>query len=119
MAIDDRPPARRDALFGGRGAVYVWDLLGSASAEPFAAVLYCELEPGGSVGPHVQQELPEIVVGLDGDGEARVDERTLPLRAGDVVHLPLGAVLAIDNRSDEQPLSYLIVKARAATPESA
>lgn len=115
MAIDDRKPARRDALFGGKGAVYVWDLLGSAGAAPFTAVLYCELEPGGSVGRHRQEEYPELVIGLDGDGEASVDGAPRPLAPGDVVHLPLGAILAITNKSSAEPLRYLIVKAASST----
>lgn len=113
MALSDRAPARREALFGGKGAVVVWDLLGRASAEPFTAVLWCALEPGGSVGRHVQEQYPEIIVGLDGEGEASVGDATHPLLPGDVVHLPLGAVLSITNRSSAEPLSYLIVKARA------
>ena len=100
---------RRD-LFGGRGEVSVTDLLAGRAAPPFAAVLDCELAPGGTVGPHRQQEHPEIVVGLSGDGEATVDGRPQPLGPGDVVHLPLGGVLALRNRSEDQPLRYLIVK---------
>ncbi len=98
--------------------MHVWDLLGRAAADPFAAVLYCELDPGGSVGRHVQEEHPEIVVGLDGIGEARVGDLPHPLGPGDVVHLPLGAVLAIENRSSDAPLTYLIVKARAVNSPS-
>jgi len=111
MPLQKGAPDVRTALFGGRGAVRVWSLLARA-AEPFTAVLSCELEPGGSVGRHVQEAFPEIVVGLEGDGEATVDGEPRPLRAGDVVHLPLGSVLAIENRSSERPLAYLIVKAR-------
>lgn len=114
MKVRKGPPARREALFGGRGAVQVWSLLGTADAPPFSAVLACELDPGGSVGAHVQEQDPEIVIGLEGDGEARVDDRPLPLGPGDVVHLPLGAVLSLTNRSTETPLRYLIIKARAA-----
>lgn len=113
MALSDRAPSRREALFGGKGAVVVWDLLGRASADPFTAVLWCALEPGGSVGRHVQEHFPEILIGLDGQGEARVGDTTHPLMPGDVVHLPLGAVLSIENLSSEEPLSYLIIKARA------
>jgi quercetin dioxygenase-like cupin family protein len=101
---------RRD-LFGGRGEVLVRDLLAGRAAPPFAAVLDCELAPGGTVGAHRQQEHPEIVVGLSGDGEATVDGQVHPLGAGDVVHLPLGSALALRNRSDAAPLRYLIVKA--------
>jgi quercetin dioxygenase-like cupin family protein len=112
MAIDDTRPDRREALFGGEGAVLVWDLLGARAAPPFSAVLYCELEPGGRVGAHRQEHFPEIVVGISGQGEALVDGAHHPLRAGDVVHLPLGATLAIHNGASEEPLCYLIVKAR-------
>jgi quercetin dioxygenase-like cupin family protein len=106
---------RREALFGGRKAVRVWDLLDAHrhAPEPFTAVLACELEPSGSVGRHVQDEFAEIVVGLEGVGEASVDGQRRPLATGDVVHLPLGAVLALRNLSDDAPLYYLIIKARA------
>lgn len=111
MALDERKAARREALFGGRGAVRVWDLLGARAAAPFTAALFCELDPGGSVGRHVQEEFAELVIGLEGEGEARVDDRAYPLGPGEVVHLPLGAILAIENRATDRPLRYLIVKA--------
>jgi quercetin dioxygenase-like cupin family protein len=113
MQIRNGSPARREALFGGEGAVLVWDLLGRRDAAPFTAVLACELEPGGSVGRHRQDEYPEIVIGLEGEGEASVDGTAHALEPGALVHLPLGAVLAIANRSSSEPLRYLIIKARA------
>ncbi len=113
MRLEKGRGDRREALFGGDGAVTVWDLLGRAAAEPFVAVLSCELDPGGSVGRHQQTHFPEIVVGLEGDGVAVVDVEPHSLAPGDVVHLPLGAVLAIENLSVETCLRYLIIKARA------
>ena len=103
---------RREALFGGQKAVTVWNLLGKTQAGPFTAVLSCELEPGGSVGRHHQQYFPEIVLGVEGDGVATVDGDARPLTPGEVVFLPLGSSLAIENRSGEEPLRYLIIKAR-------
>ena len=102
----------RRALFGGRGIVSVQDLLGAEVAGPFTAVLACSLEADGSVGPHVQERYAEILVGLGGNGEATVDGEARTLRPGDVVYLPLGATLSISNRSSEEALDYLIVKAR-------
>jgi quercetin dioxygenase-like cupin family protein len=107
-----KTPFVRADLFGGSGEVAVWDLLGGRATPPFGAVLACELAPGGSVGKHRQQELPEVVIGLEGDGEASVNGVAQPLGPGDVAHLPLGAVLAITNRSATAPLRYLIVKAK-------
>jgi quercetin dioxygenase-like cupin family protein len=111
MSIEKGPPHVRRQLFGGSGEVRVWNLQQGA-AEPFTAILSCELDAGGSVGRHVQQEFGEIVIGLGGNGAATVDEQRWPLAAGDVVHVPLGAVLSIDNSASRVPLCYLIIKAR-------
>ncbi|HVW26703.1 MAG TPA: cupin domain-containing protein [Polyangiaceae bacterium] len=112
MAIPlQRPHDVRANLFGGNGSVSVCSLL-DGDGGPFTAVLWCELTPGGSVGPHVQQEFPEIVVGIEGDGAATIDGAPRALGSGDVVHLPLGSVLSIENRSSERRLTYLIIKAR-------
>jgi quercetin dioxygenase-like cupin family protein len=111
MSIEKGIPSARMDLFGGRGEVRVWSLL-DRSAEPFTAILSCELAPQGSVGPHVQEEFPEVIIGIAGSGQATVNQQIRALGAGDVIHLPLGTVLAIENRSSEEPLRYLIVKAR-------
>lgn len=104
-----QPEIVRD-LFGGSGTVKVYNL-DPSPMPPFAAALWCELDPAGAVGRHVQEEFPEIVVGLEGEGEATVDGVAAPLQAGTVVQLPLGAVLSLRNLSDEQSLRYLILKA--------
>ena len=103
----------RTDLFGGKGAVQIWDLLGATKIEPFAAVLECELEPGGNVGTHVQQEFPEIVICLAGRGRAEVNGEPTELAPGVLVPLPHGSTLALSNHDDENALRYLIIKARA------
>lgn len=100
------------SLFGGVGEVRVTSLVHGAT-EPFTAVLSCELAPGGRVGAHRQEEFPELVIGVAGEGEARVNGVAHVLDALHAVHLPLGAALEILNRSEREPLRYLIVKARA------
>ena len=92
----------------------VWDLAPNAAA-PFAAVLACELEPGGSVGAHVQEHFPEIVIGVEGTGSVQVNGARAELVGGRVVELPLGHTLAITNESERDPLRYLIVKARLSS----
>jgi quercetin dioxygenase-like cupin family protein len=98
------------SLFGGVGQVRVSSLLHGPSA-PFTAALRCELAPGGRVGAHVQQEFAELVIGVAGDGEAKVNGVVHPLSSARAVHVPLGAVLEIINRSSDVPLGYVIVKA--------
>lgn len=112
-------PERREALFGGHGEVLVWDLLGAASFPPFTAVLACELAPGGSVGTHMQQQYPEIVIVLEGEGRAALDGTEVPVGTGTLITLPLGATLAITNGSDQVPLRYVIVKAAQAGRDAA
>src|SRR3954464_2850627 len=96
----------RRELFGGKAAVRVWSLT-SAPALPFTAVLACELEAGGSVGTHVKEHFPEIVIGISGSGSANVNGVPAALRAGDVVQLALGHTLSIVNDSNDIPLRYL------------
>jgi quercetin dioxygenase-like cupin family protein len=106
----------RTALFGGKGSVKVTDLLGPRAAAPFSAVLFCELEPDGSVGTHQQQRDPELVLGLEGQGEATVQGNPEPLQPGSVVYVPFGATLSLRNLSSDSTLRYLIIKAEAAAP---
>ncbi len=106
-------PDRRRDLFGGVGEVRVWSLLGG-TLPPFDCVLGCELDPGGSVGPHVQDRCAEVVIVTEGTGRARVGNASAVLEPGVVVALPLGATLAIVNSSDDTPLRYVIVKALGA-----
>jgi mannose-6-phosphate isomerase-like protein (cupin superfamily) len=105
---------RREGLFGGRGAVRVWSLSDATIVSPFQVVLACELEAGGSVGTHRQEELAEIVVVVSGSGSAALGDRDLSLAPGAVVSLPLGHTLALENASEVEPLRYLIIKALPA-----
>ena len=59
-----------------------------------------------------QDAVDELVVGISGAGRATVDGLASPLGLGDLVHLPVGGALEIENVGDE-PLVYLIVKADA------
>ena len=104
----------RQGLFGGQGAVRVWALTARPTL-PFTAILACELEPGASVGPHVQQDYPEIVIAVSGSGSVQVNGAASPFAAGQVVELAHGHTLAISNATSDQPLRYLIIKA-AHTP---
>jgi quercetin dioxygenase-like cupin family protein len=113
MFDPERPHDHRRELFGGRGAVRVWNLAPHQGPRaPFAAVLACELDPGGSVGTHVQEHFPEIVIVIAGRGTARVNGSDRVLEPGTLVELPLGETLALENGSASEPLRYLIIKAR-------
>ena len=102
----------REALFGGHHAVRVWNLP-IAPCAPFTATLACELEPAGTVGVHVQQDEAELVHFLEGEGVVVVDGVPRSVLPGEVVALPVGSTLAIQNALLVQPLRYLVTKARA------
>jgi len=114
MAIARGTPSVRKDLFGGTGTVLVWDLLQPTAAPPFTAVLSCELAEGGRVGRHVQQLDAELVIGVSGCGEARVDDRPIAFGPGAVVYVPHGSRIELVNERDDAPLCYLIVKAAPA-----
>lgn len=116
MQIGHGPPFVRESLFGGCGRVLVWNLLGRRLAPPFTAVLSCVLEENGRVGRHKQDEFDEIVVGLTGYGEARVDGKAQPFGPGAVVYLPLGSALELVNEAPDKELRYLIIKAEHHEP---
>ena len=109
MWIGRGEPDRRPNLFGGIGEVRVWSLMDGA-LPPFDCVLGCELDPGGSVGVHVQDRCTEIVIVTEGRGVARVGHDMVQLEPGVVVPLPLGESLALRNDSQTDLLRYLIVK---------
>jgi hypothetical protein len=113
-AVCDRnlPHDVRHGLFGGEGAVRVWALTAKPTL-PFTAVLACELEPSASVGPHVQEQYPEIVIAISGRGIVKVNDEPVAFEGGRVVELAQGHTLAISNTSNTEPLRYLIIKARA------
>ena len=104
-------PFAQQNLFGGQGTVFVYDLLQGRVTPPFDAVLACELAPGGSVGKHVQEFSHEIIIVVRGEGTAMVDSESQDLGSGSVVHVAHGQSLSLQNSSDQQALSYLIVKA--------
>ena len=106
-------PHLRADLFGGQGIVQLWSLIHPERAEPFKAALWCELEPGGSVGAHRQEHYPELILCLSGEGSARIGPRWFSFLPGVCLHLPLGEILAL-RAGNAAPLVYLIIKAAAA-----
>jgi mannose-6-phosphate isomerase-like protein (cupin superfamily) len=74
--------------------------------------LGCELDPGGQVGAHLQEDCAEVVIVTEGEGVAKVSGNPVTLTPGVVVPLPLGVSLELSNGSKSKPLRYLIVKAR-------
>ena len=111
--LDSENASIRERLFGGNGAVHIWNCLGSQAAEPFKAVLWCALEPGGFVGRHRQEVFPEIVICVGGQGRAIVGETMHPLTEGALVFLPVGTSLSLHNDSKTEALNYIIIKAKS------
>ena len=108
----DRPPSfTQTNLFGGEGAVDIWNLR-HVVCPPFSAVLWCSLEANGDVGRHRQQADPEIVIGISGTGCAQVGNNEHPLHCGTMVYLPIGQSLSIRNTHPTEALVYLIIKAQ-------
>ena len=117
MALDG-PAETREHLFGGVGAVRIWNCLPPNSTDPFKAALWCELDPGGSVGRHRQTAYPEVILCVGGAGRAVIGDTTHVLVRGTLVHLPLGTSLSLHNDREDASLEYVIIKASGTTTES-
>ncbi len=102
----------RTDLFNGKGRVSIWGLMDGAPAPPFSAALWCSLAPKGSVGNHRQQEDPELILAVEGQGQIRINGVISPFTKGRLYYLKLGATLAIRNTSSTEELVYVIIKAR-------
>ena len=103
----------RKDLFGGTGTVKIWNLSSTMKQQeisPFRASLWCSLQGHGFVGPHKQQEFPEMIICLSGKGMVQVQQKTHEFFPGIQIYLPLGSVLSIKNSMEEE-LEYLIIKA--------
>lgn len=61
----------------------------------------------------MQADFTEILIGVSGAGAVAVNGIRLGFEAGQVVDLPLGHTLAIENTTNE-PLRYFIIKATPA-----
>ena len=112
MRPENQEPFRQQDLFGGQGEVRIWDLFGTTHLPPFEAVLACELDPSGSVGAHRQATADELLLVIEGQATAGVDGELRHVETGSLVALPLGSLMTLENKSAEQPLRYLIIKAR-------
>jgi len=108
-----KPPnfTQRD-LFGGSGAVDIWNMR-TSNCPPFSASLWCSLEPNGVVGRHRQQDDPEIVICIAGEGVAMIGKTAHVMVSGVMLYLAFGQVLSIENKSDVESLDYLIIKAKS------
>ena len=117
MGIDG-PAETREHLFGGVGAVRIWNCLPPNPTDPFRAALWCELDPGGSVGRHRQTAYPEVILCVGGSGRAVIGDTAHVLVRGTLVHLPLGTSLSLHNDREDATLEYVIIKASGTTTES-
>ena len=103
------PDFSHENLFGGRGTVSIWNI--TPRLPPFTALLWCSLSSKGRVGPHRQEHHPEVVVCISGAGSLWINKKKFAMEPMYSYPLPLGAVLAIENLSEE-PLVYTITKAK-------
>ena len=80
-------------ILGGKGEVALY-LDGTGGAP--GSVQRLEAEAGAKVPPHKHDTSDEILYILSGRGQMTVAGQTLPVTAGDAVHLPLGVEHALE-----------------------
>ncbi len=100
-------------LHGGKGAVKVrrFDFSGEAKPTNFVAF---DIPPGASEGVHVHGiglktgPYDEYYYIASGTGVMQVDGETIPVKAGDHVHAPMGIHHGIENTAETGNLKVLV-----------
>jgi quercetin dioxygenase-like cupin family protein len=70
-------------------------------------IIYCEIEPGRSIGYHQHGENEEVYAILDGAGLMRVNGQVQEVKAGDVILNKPGWSHGLENNSSE-PLKVFV-----------
>jgi mannose-6-phosphate isomerase-like protein (cupin superfamily) len=109
--LDARPEANRVThvdvtQLDGEGGGAVWSLPHDGDLD----ANMIRLHGGQEIGDHVNDEVDVLVVVWHGAGEIAIDDRSLPLRPGVLVLVPMGSSRAI--RAGHQGVSYLTVHRR-------
>jgi len=65
-----------------------------------ASLGYSVFTPGTVLQP-VRHETEEVAYVVSGSGEIRLDDRSVPFREGDALHIPAGVWHAVANTGDE------------------
>lgn len=100
-------------LFGGKGVFRRWPYYSEGDGvPPFAMIVETEMEPGSYAGLHTQTDQHELLYILEGAGTFTINGKTQPVRQGDALMAPAGALFALANPGG-RPLRYLAVKCRA------
>lgn len=73
-------------------------------------VLFCELEPGASIGYHQHGDNEEVYAVLEGRGMMRVNDQVREVTAGDVILNKPGWSHGLENHADV-PLKLLVFEA--------
>ena len=73
------------------------------------AVVKCSyLEPGQETPPHIHQNAVDVIVIVEGEGEATVDGKKRRVSAGDVILNPSGTLHGIKNDGSERLTKVVI-----------
>ncbi len=75
---------------------------------PHSQVVLMSVEPGGEIGEEVHDDVDQVLVFVDGTGEAVVDGETSGVAPGDLVFVPAGTRHNFLNRGDTALKLYTV-----------
>ncbi len=95
--------ARMKPSHQGKGLVKHVHLFDQADFETrLKFIIYCEIDPGSSIGYHHHGENEEVYVVLEGQGVMTVNDQDRTVKAGDVILNKPGWSHGLENDSDER-----------------
>ena len=75
---------------------------------PHSQVVLMSVEPGSEIGDEVHEDVDQVLVFVDGTGEAVVDGQTSGVEPGDMVFVPAGTRHNFVNRGDAPLKLYTV-----------
>lgn len=103
-------------LYGGDGTISARYFRFDQSPDPANFVVF-DIPPGASEGVHTHPEtganaFDEYYYVMDGEGEMTIDKDTVPIRAGDHIHAPLGVAHGVRNSLADKSLRIFLTYIR-------
>jgi mannose-6-phosphate isomerase-like protein (cupin superfamily) len=101
VAVDLKADIRGLALANG-------DFRREVMTGPHSQVVLMSVEPGGEIGEEVHPDVDQVLVFVDGTGEAVLDGHSSGVEPGDLVFVPAGTRHNFVNRGDTALKLYTV-----------
>ncbi len=106
-------PFNEDILARAKRNTYFREVL---STGPHAQIVVMSIPPGGEIGEEVHPDVDQVLVGVEGEGVAVLEDQRSPMSPGRLVHVTAGTRHNFVNESSVDLKLYTIYTAPKHAP---